>query len=182
MKKSFILVLLFALSSNIYSQKFEIPEFQEGMNRMENLARRSVKKIIKKRRKSKSETYHILIVPYIYPANRYMEDREAMIAYTDSLLGSGGVLTGEFPGAHLVEYYLYDDNKEYICSGEIRLKGYFYYNKNLFDAIIALNPKFVFMPDFVAGYYYVFTDDKIYKLKNQFDKLPIVKLLYTSPK
>jgi|GEM_PF-5258465 len=181
MKKSVILILLFALSSNIYSQEIEIDGFQEGMNKMENLARRSVKKIIKKRRKSKSETFHILIVPSIYPANRYIEDREAMIAYTDSLL-SRGRLIGKFPIKELVEYYLYDGKKEFICSGEIALKGYHYYNKNLFDAIIALNPKFVFMPDFVAGYYYVFTHDKIYKLKNQFEEPPIVTLLYSSKK
>jgi len=181
MKKSFILILLFALSSNIYSQKFEIPEFQEGMNKMENLARKTVKKIIKRRGKAKSETYHFLIVPYIYPANRYMEDGKDVIAYTDSLLGSGGVLTGEFPRAYFVEYYLYNDKKEFICSGEVGSKVHAY-RKNVFDAIIALNPEFTFKPYLLRECYYVFSENKIYKLDGEFNAPLIVTLLYTSPK
>ena len=184
MKKSFILVLLFALSSNIYSQKFDIPRFQEEMSKMENLARKNVKEIIKKR---KNENFHFLIVPFIYPPKGHIYDATA---YTDSLLKSGGIITGEFPNKSFVEFFLYNDRREFVCSGSLGSKGTNFYCKNLgyredeflFNAIIALNPDSVFVADFISEYYYVFSKDKIYKLKDLIFTPPIVTLLYTSPK
>jgi len=185
MKKSFILILLFALSNNIYSQKFEIHGFQEGMSNMENLAKRIVRKSIEKK---ESANLHYLIVPLIYPANRFVED---MITYTDSLLESGATLTGEFPGKNYVDFYTYNDSLKFICSGSTIGIGTDFYSKSsdgyreaefLFNAIIALNPEFIFKPDPIAGCYYVFTKDEIYKLKSQFDNPPIVTLLYRSKK